>query len=406
MSTFDAEPPTPDWDAFSRAVSGLDAPVAVVDQPAFDANAEDLVRRAGGLSIRVASKSVRCRAMLRRVLQRPGFHGVLAYTSAEAIWLVRTGTSDDVVVGYPTAEPGALAQLCADPALAERITLMIDAPEQLDLIDRLVPAPARPPLRVCLDIDCSLRVGPVVLGARRSPLRTPEQAGSAAVHLVSREGFRLVGVMGYEAQIAGVVDDRRAGLPSRIEDLAVRAMKRASVRELADRRPAIVEAVRRHAELEFVNGGGTGSLESTGAGGECTELAAGSGLYGPHLFDGYRGFRPRPAAAFALRVVRRPAPGLATVQGGGWIASGPTGADRQPLPVHPPGMRLLVAEAAGEVQTPLRCTEQVPQIGELTWWRHTKAGELCEHVDELHLVSGDRIVETVPTYRGEGKVFL
>lgn len=404
MSTDTAWPPP--WEAFRRAVDGLDAPLAAVDLDAFDANAEDLLRRAGGTPIRVASKSVRSRQLLRSVLDRPGFSGVLAFTLAEAIWLVRTGTSDDVVLGYPCAERGALAQLCADPELASQITLMIDSPAQLDLIDELVPPSSRTEIRVCLDLDCSLRVGPLVLGARRSPVRTPEQAARAAEHIAARPGFRLVGLMGYEAQVAGVVDDRRSSLPARLGDLAVRGMKHVSVRELRSRRREVVEAVRRHAELEFVNGGGTGSLESTDAGGECTELAAGSGLYGPHLFDGYRGFAPRPAAAFALRVVRRPAADIVTVHGGGWIASGPTGADRQPSPVWPAGMRLLPAEAAGEVQTPLRCTSQVPQIGELTWWRHTKAGELCEHVDELHLIRGEAIVGSAPTYRGEGMVFL
>ncbi|WP_261623445.1 amino acid deaminase/aldolase [Nesterenkonia marinintestina] len=394
------------WAMLSRAAAHLDAPAAVLDLDAFDANAEDLVARADGLPIRVASKSVRCREMLRRVLARPGFSGVLAYTLGEAIWLVRTGTCDDVVVGYPTAEPGALAQLCRDPQLAGAVTLMIDSPEQLDLVDAVVPPHRRPDLRVSLDLDCSLRLGPAVLGARRSPVRTPEQAEAAAEHIVARPGFRLVGVMGYEAQIAGVADRRRTGPAARPGELIVRGMKALSVRDLRTRRPAMVEAVRRRADLEFVNGGGTGSLESTGAGGECTELAAGSGLYGSHLFDGYRGFRPRPAAAFCLRVVRRPAHDVVTVQGGGWIASGAVGSDRQPLPVSPPGMRLMPAEGAGEVQTPLRCTAEVPRIGDLTWWRHAKAGELCEHVDELHLFHDGRLVGAVPTYRGESQVFL
>lgn len=394
------------WSAFSRAAADLDAPAALLDLDAFEANADDLVARAAGLPIRVASKSVRCREMLRAVLARPGFEGILAFTLAEAIWLLETGTSDDVVVGYPTAECGALAQLCRDPRLAAGITLMVDSPEQLDLIDALAPPSTRPELRVCLDLDCSLRLGPLVLGARRSPIRTPAQAEAAAEHLAARPGFRLVGVMGYEAQIAGVADRRRTGRGARLDEGAVRGMKSLSVRDLSSRRPAMVEAVRRHAELEFVDGGGTGSLESTRAGGECTEVAAGSGLYGSHLFDGYRGFRPRPAAAFALRVVRRPAPDVVTVQGGGWIASGVPGGDRLPRPVAPSGMRLLPAEGAGEVQTPLRCTAQVPRIGELTWWRHAKAGELCEHVDTLHLVRDGRLVGAVPTYRGESQVFL
>jgi D-serine deaminase-like pyridoxal phosphate-dependent protein len=38
--------------------------------------------------------------------------------------------------------------------------------------------------------------------------------------------------------------------------------------------------------------------------------------------------------------------------------------------------------------------------------RHTKAGELCERFDRLHLIAGDEVVEVVPTYRGEGQTFL
>jgi len=46
------------------------------------------------------------------------------------------------------------------------------------------------------------------------------------------------------------------------------------------------------------------------------------------------------------------------------------------------------------------------RIGDRVWFRHAKAGELCQHVDTLHLVSGDRITDQAPTYRGEGRAFL
>jgi D-serine deaminase-like pyridoxal phosphate-dependent protein len=128
------------------------------------------------------------------------------------------------------------------------------------------------------------------------------------------------------------------------------------------------------------------------------------------LFDDYRAFRLEPAALWALPVVRRPAPGIATVLGGGFVASGPVGADRLPQPALPRGLRLLRAEGAGEVQTPVRgrAADQL-RIGDRVWFRHAKAGELCEHVDVLHLLDGHEdlaITETVPTYRGEGRTFL
>jgi D-serine deaminase-like pyridoxal phosphate-dependent protein len=221
---------------------------------------------------------------------------------------------------------------------------------------------------------------------------------------VGRAGFALVGVMSYEGQIAGM-GDNQPGSP--LKRLAVRAMQRLSARELAERRAAAIAAVEAVAPLEFVNGGGTGSIEQTASEHVITEIGAGSGLYGPGLFDYYRHFRPRPAAYFVMSVVRRPTARIATVLGGGWVASGPSGTDRLPTPSWPQGLRMNPLEGAGEVQTPvLGAAAHGLRLGDHVWFRHAKAGELCERVNVLHLVSGSRIVERVPTYRGEGHAFL
>ncbi|MGY1688584.1 amino acid deaminase/aldolase [Geodermatophilus sp. SYSU D01105] len=392
-------------DRLDRATADLDPPLAVVDLDALDANAADLVARAGGRPIRVASKSVRSQAVLRRVLARPGFAGVLAYSLAEALWLAGGDdpVADDVVVAYPSVDRCALRQLLTDETAAARVTLMVDSPDHLDLVDAVLPPGGRPVVRTCLDVDASLRVGRLHVGVRRSPVHEPARAAALARAVVDRPGFRLVGLMAYEAQIAGV-PDAPPGHPTR--GLAVRGVQALSARELAGRRAAAVAAVRGVAPLEFVNGGGTGSLERTAADPSVTELAAGSGLYCPTLFDGYRAFTPRPAALFALPVTRVPAPGTVTVAGGGWIASGPPGADRAPRPVYPPRLRLLGTEGAGEVQTPLRGPGASRlRVGDRVWFRHAKAGELCEHVDVLHTLVGDTLTGAVPTYRGEGKAF-
>jgi D-serine deaminase-like pyridoxal phosphate-dependent protein len=389
------------------ATADLDPPLAVLDLEALDANADDLVRRAAGKPIRVASKSVRNREVLRRVLARPGFAGVLAYSLPEALWLSagEDPVSTDVVVGYPSVDRSALRALAGDEEAAARVTLMVDSTEQLDLVDAVVPPSQRPDLRICLDVDASLRAagGRVHVGVRRSPVHSPEQASALAREIAGRAGVRLVGVMVYEAQIAGVQDS-----PARrpVRGLAVRRMQALSGRELAGRRAATVAAVSRVTELEFVNGGGTGSVERTAAEDAVTEVAAGSGLYNPVLFDGYRAFTGRPAAFFAAPVTRVPAPGTVTVAGGGWIASGPPGADRLPLPTYPAGLRWLPAEGVGEVQTPLRgpATAEL-SVGDRVWFRHAKAGEICEHVNELHTLAGDELTGTMPTYRGEGKAF-
>lgn len=393
------------WARLATATAAVDPPLAAVDLAAFDANAADLARRAGGRPIRVASKSVRCRALLQRVLARPGFAGVLAYSLAEALWLVGAGVSDDAVVAYPSVDRGALAALAADEVAAARIALMVDDVSQLDVVDAVVPPGRRPELRVCLDVDASLRLagGRLHVGVRRSPVHDAASAGRLARAVAGRPGFRLVGLMLYEAQIAGV-GDRPPGRPAR--GAAVRAVQRLSARQLAERRPAVRAAVEAVAPLDLVNGGGTGSLEVTGADPAVTELTAGSGLYGPTLFDGYRGFRPAPAAVFALPVVRRAAPRVVTCAAGGWIASGPAGADRLPVPVHPAGLRLLGTEGAGEVQTPVTgAAARHLAVGDRVWFRHAKAGELCERVTELHLVGTDGHATAVPTYRGDGRSF-
>ncbi|MER7761004.1 amino acid deaminase/aldolase [Streptomyces sp. NPDC097619] len=397
--------PDADRARYDRATAHLDAPLALVDLEAFDANADDLVRRAGGKPVRVASKSVRCRALLERVLARPGFAGIMSFTLAESLWLARAGF-EDVLLAYPSADRAGYAELTGDAKLAAAVTVLVDDPAQLDLIDR-ARAGGREEVRVCLELDTSLHLlgGRVRVGARRSPLREPGELAELARRIDRREGFRVVGLMAYEGHIAGV-GDAVAGRPLRSR--AVRLMQRTAKRELVARRAAVVRAVEAAVgPLEFVNGGGTGSVQHTAAEQVVTEIAAGSGLYVPRLFDNFRSFSGRPAALFAQPVVRRPGVGVVTVLGGGYPASGAPGADRLPEPYLPRGLRYDPQEGAGEVQTPLLgAAADDLLIGDRVWFRHAKAGELCERFDELHLVEGDRVVRSVPTYRGEGRTFL
>jgi D-serine deaminase-like pyridoxal phosphate-dependent protein len=389
----------------SDAVAGLDdpaTPMVVVDRDAFDTNADDLARRAAGTPIRVASKSLRVPALLERALAHDGFSGVLAYSLREALWLVDHGISDDVVVGYPTVDRGALRRLLGDEAALAAVTLMVDDPAHLDLVDeqrRVVRGPGTP-VRVAIDIDAGLRLGRSHVGPKRSPLHDPAEVLHFARHVLQRPGFALVGVMTYEGQVAGVPDD----VPNqRAKSMVVRRLKSASMTQLADRRGAIARGLSEVVDLEFWNGGGSGSIEATAADAAVTEVAAGSGLLVPTLFDHYQSFRPRPAAFYGLPVVRRPSDGIATVAGGGFVASGPIGKDRAPTPWAPPGLHLTGLEGAGEVQTPLT-GPGVPglSIGDWVWFRHAKSGELAEHTNLVHLVSGDAVVETVPSYRGLG----
>ena len=395
--------PATHWPALTEATRHLDAPVGALHLGALRHNAADMVRRAAGTPIRVATKSIRVREVTEALLRMPGYRGVLAYTLAEAIWLATT--VDDIVVGYPTAEAGGIRRLATDTELARRITLMVDSPAQLDVVDAVLPPSQREEIRVCLELDASWDA-PVLghLGVRRSPVHAPEDAGALAAYIAGRPGFRLVGVMSYEAQIAGVAN-QPPGRP--VGGAMNRWMQSRSMPELLERRARAVAAVRRHADLEFVNGGGTGSLEATSADPSVTEIAAGSGIVAGHLFDGYAHFTPAPAAAFALDVVRRPSARHATILGGGWIASGPPGADRLPRIVWPEGLRMLPREAAGEVQTPVEGdAARRLRPGDRVWLRHTKSGELAEHLNAYAVVDGGAVTDTLPTYRGEGKAFL
>ncbi|HEY7455807.1 MAG TPA: amino acid deaminase/aldolase [Solirubrobacterales bacterium] len=382
------------------------APFAFVDLDALWANAGEMLARALGKPVRVASKSLRCRALLERLLGDEGFEGLMTFTLPETLWLAERGF-ENLLLAYPTADTGALGELAlrsvANPESAPIV--MVDCVAQLDAIESVLGAGAAP-VRVCIDVDASWWAlgGRIKVGPKRSPVHTVEQAVALAREIERRPQLRLAALMAYEGQIAGV-GDRPPG--RRLRGRAIRFMQRRSAAELAERRAAIVAAIGEVAELPIVNGGGTGSLELTAAEEAVTEVTAGSGFYAPALFDHYSRFSLTPAAGFALPIVRKPVPSIATALGGGYLASGSGDPARLPVPWLPAGLRLDSEEGAGEVQTPLLGPPAAGlSIGDRVYMRHAKAGELCERFDTLHLVEGDEIIDVVPTYRGEGRTFL
>ncbi|MBZ4372194.1 amino acid deaminase/aldolase [Corallococcus interemptor] len=386
-----------DYAYYAQALEGRRLPLAFADLDLLDENAAALVRRAGGLPVRLATKSVRCVTLLRRVLDgHPGFQGLMCFSADEAVHLRERGFSD-LLMGYPVVDAEALAELCRPPA---PVTLMVDSVEHVALAARAARLHGtRAPL--CLDVDLSVDLPGLRFGVHRSPVRSPEDALGVAKRIEAEgDAVFLAGVMGYEAQLAGVPDAAPHAGP---KNVVIRALKRGSVGRVHARRQAVVAALKGAGFApRFVNGGGTGSLESTREDASVTELTAGSGLYSPALFDGYRGFHHQPAVAFAIPVTRRPGPGLFTLQGGGFVASGSAGVDKLPVPYLPEGAKLLPLEGAGEVQTPIAYAGPVPlPLGAPVFFRHAKAGELCEHFRTLLLISGGRVVEEVPTYRGE-----
>ena len=346
---------------------------------------------------------MRVPALIKRALAHEGFHGVLAYSLREALWLLGQGISDDVVLGYPVTDPGALGGFLRHRSASRHVTLMVDDLAQLDLVDA-ARGRAERVVRVAIDVDASLKLGPTRVGVRRSPLFEVSDVVALAKAIVARPGFELVGVMTYEGQVAGLQDD----LPTsagRARSLVVRRLKALTVHQLDQRRRDITAALTDLVELEFWNSGGSGSIE-TSCTPPVTEVTAGSGLLVPTIFDHYKAFEARPAAFFGLRVARRPTPDAVVVSGGGFIASGPTGKDRTPVPWAPPGLQVTGLEGAGEVQTPLVGPMAGSlALGDWVWFRHATSGEIAEHTTVAHLLTGGSIETSAPTYRGTGNAW-
>ncbi|MEI8257716.1 MAG: alanine racemase [Deltaproteobacteria bacterium] len=397
------------YERYRRLLADEVLPAALVDLDAVDRNVETLLApvRANGKTLRLASKSVRCVALLRHVIARGAgtIRGVMTYTAAETLHLATRGF-DDLLLAYPTVRTRDLEAMADANARGAWAATIVDCSEHLDAIER-VAAERGVELPVVIDVDVSYRpVGDrVVVGVRRSPVRTVEAAVALAERVGTYRHLRFGGVMAYEAHIAGLGD---ANPYAPALNAAKSWLRRRARPHLEQTREALAHAlaVRGLAPRVF-NGGGTGSLAWCSAEASLTEVTAGSGFLDSHLFDYFRGLHLAPAVGFALQVVRRPAPGVVTCHGGGYVASGEAGPDRLPRPWLPAGMSLFGLEGAGEVQTPVRLPDGLDiALGDPLFFRHAKAGELAEHFREYLLVRGDRIEARVPTYRGEGQAFL
>lgn len=390
---------------YKKVFEGVPGPFAFVDLDLLDENVERIIAQAGSKNIRIATKSIRSTALLKRILrQSPLFCGLMCFSPQEAIYLVKQGM-DDIVMGYPIWEPSALSGLAELIRQGKSVTLMVDSIRHIEHIERIA---ERHGVRfpVCLDMDMSMDLPGLHFGVWRSPVRTTAEAKAVVERVASSRGAALDGVMGYEAQIAGV-GDQYPGMAAK--NMLVRKLKQRSAKQIAVKREELVAMAEEvlGTPLRFVNGGGTGSLRTTTQEQAVTEVTVGSGFFSPGLFDNYRDFRYQPAAGFAVEIVRRPGPYLYTCLGGGYVASGATGKDKLPQPYLPAGAALMPLEGAGEVQTPVfyRGEERL-ELGDPIFFRHAKAGELCERFNSLYAVSAGKIVEQISTYRGDGQCFL
>ncbi len=388
---------------YQQSTAGESLPFALVDMDLLQQNVDSILRSAKGMQIRVASKSVRCAYLLKWLLaHHPSIEGVLCYHGEEAVQLSQQGF-DDLLVAYPTVQRQVIEHVCQEIAKGKNIILTIDSVEQVELIEKIAERQGVT-LPLCLDIDMSTHILALNFGVNRSPVRTVKQALAVYQCIARCRHVTLDGILGYEAQIAGVADDMAGQV---VKNRIIKLLKRYAIPRLQKRRQNIVAALKKAgAQLRFVNGGGTGSVNSTVQDSSVTEITVGSGFYCPALFDLYADFHLQPAALFALEVTRRPTQSMVTCLGGGYVASGAVGKEKLPTPIWPQGLQLTQNEAAGEVQTPLQGNTNQLKLGDPVFFRHSKAGELCERFNRLVLLQDGKIIERVPTYRGEGWCFV
>lgn len=389
---------------YSKLFEGVQMPFAYLDKDLLDRNIKDILARSGDKKIRIASKSVRCKWALRYILEQSNqLQGIMCYTAQEAAWLAQEGF-DDLLVAYPTFHSEQVRSII--PALREgkTIYLMTDLDEHLEQLNQIAKA-ENTVIPICLDMDMTSIFPGVYFGVHRSSVHTLADAERFFEKLKNCQYLRLGALMGYEAQIAGLGDQVKGrGMMNKI----IQFLKKKSIPEIAKRRKAMYDMATLYGHHpEVVNGGGTGSLETTREEDCVTEVTVGSGFFASHLFDHYRAFQHQPAAGYAIEIVRQPKEHVYTCLGGGYVASGPVGMDKIPQPFLPKGAAFIKDEMAGEVQTPIiyKGNEHL-RLGNPIFMRHSKAGELCKHFKELLVVSKGKIVEQVPTYRGEGNCFL
>jgi len=390
------------YNLYKEALKYERLPLAFVDLDLFDQNIQAILKRSGSKKIRIASKSIRCVELMQRILDfSPQFQGIMCYSAEEAVWLSEKGF-DDLLVAYPTVQTGSIKAVAEAVKKGKNIYLMTDLAEHLRIIQKIA-AEMDAVLPVALDMDMSSRWSLLHFGVHRSSVWNKDTLYKYLEVLKTCPNLKLCAAMGYEAQIAGV-GNKAAG--KSLMNSIISTLQQKSKKELARRRKALVDILKKECpDLFIVNGGGTGSLESTAEEDWVTEVTAGSGFYAPALFDNYSHFKHLPAAGFALEVVRHPQPDIYTCLGGGYVASGAVGKEKAPLPYLPEGMKLTPNEMAGEVQTPIVYKGNLT-IGDPVFFRHSKAGELCEHFPELQLIKDGKTVGKTNTYRGDGKCFL
>lgn len=396
------------------------APSAWLDMDALDHNITLVNQKTKSVQLRLATKSIRSIDVLHYIKDKsPNFIGLMSYAADESVYLLENGF-DNILCAYPTLDAKSVAATFDFTKQGATMIWMIDRPEHVDVLNEVAKA-HDVIIDVCLDINMSMPLPKLYFGTKRSALMSIKDVKKLLKHIKKYPNIKVSAAMGYEAQIAGLPEH----LPGKtVLSPAIRLLKSRSQKQVSKRRRSIVAYLDKQSyTLKLVNGGGSGSMDFTSSQPEVSEITVGSAYYKPAYFDYMDSMHEfQPAAGFVLPVTRQPEKGVITCHSGGFIASGATGADKAPVIHYPKHLSLLNDEGFGEVQTPMAIgktgnDDEMPRlnIGDMVWCRHAKAGELCEHFNELicYRQSGQptgpankvKKQQTMITYRGEGKCF-
>lgn len=359
------------------------------------------------LPFRIATKSIRSPQFIEWIFQHcPRFgNRLMAYRVREALFLLKSLPQCDVLVAYPSLERTELEEVCR--YLKEypktKLTLMVSSKNHVELLS-LLARENQITIRVCIDVSVKT-FG--VFGASRTAIETPGQLESFILLLLRHPSLKLVGLMGYEAQIAGLPDNT----PDQFfRNHTIGFLKKQSIKKIHALRQKYLDVYRKvfKNELEFFNGGGSGSLDTSAKDQALTELTVGSGLICPRQFLYYHNLREKiqPAVFFALRVTTQIDANRFQCTSGGFIASGvPQDKSKLPLVVYPFDTDFDKQEGCNETVSMVRAPKHKLREGDLVYCIHGKAGELFERFPEIIAIHDAKVIGRFPTYVGEGKFF-
>lgn len=387
-----------------KITKDLKKPFCFLDKDNLRQNITSAIKRSGHKKIRIATKSIRSLEVLEFIRQELGdkYIGLMTFHVKESLDLLKSGFNH-CLMGYPQKILKDEAKLIKELAGSnKKLVLMIDSIDQCRLLQKMG-SDIDHRFEVCIDIDMSLKLPRLNFGVFRSPILDVSVAEDLISYVEKAENLKCTGLMGYEAQIAGIPDYNGKG---KIFDLIISKLKKTSEKRILKVRKEFLDRVKEKFQLEFFNGGGTGSIEFTASDRSVTEVTVGSGFYCPHLFDLYQ--KPfKPSLGYAIEVDRIPNKNYITCHGGGYIASGAIDMNKAPQIFSPKNLKINSNEMFGEVQTPLEHDGSIDiQIGDPIFLRHAKAGELLERFTNIYIIENHKVVDRWKSYRGEGKCYL